>query len=235
MDPVAIVADLGVVAVVGGVLALERRGAFQLMLSQPVVALPILGVLLLGDVTQALWLGSLLQLLWMSSVLFGANVPPNETLASVAIGGMVLLFGRHLGTADVAVWTSAILLGVPLSAVGRLLDVRLDQANKALAERADEAAKGGSMAGLAAVPPLALLRAFAVNAVVVALGAAVGLAVLGLAFGEGLASARLSYALSIVGFYVVPAVGVAVALSVVRRRRALLVAAVFYVALVAVM
>ena len=114
MSPLALLTDLASIALLGGLLAVDRRGAFQLMLSQPLVAVPALG-LLLGDPLTGLHLGALLQLLWMSSFLFGANVPPNETVASVAIGGMVLLYGRHVGPAEVPIWTLAILIGVPLA------------------------------------------------------------------------------------------------------------------------
>ncbi len=230
MEPAALAADLAVVSAVGGLLALERRGAFQLMLSQPIVAVPLLGFIL-GDVATGVWLGSLLQLLWMSAVLFGANVPPNETLASVSIAGMVLLYGRYFGAPDPPVWTVAILLGAPLSLVGRSLEIRLDRSNRALAERADEAAKAGLPAALSALPPLGLLRSLLANAAVVLMAVTAGVIVLALL--QPLAGRQVSYALSVVGFYVVPAVGLAVALSTVRRRRALAVAALSYVALVA--
>ena len=123
MDPLAIAADVGLVAAFGGVLGMERRGAFQAMLAQPLVAVPALAVVL-GDPATGLWLGALLQLLWMSSVLFGANVPPNETMASLSIAGMVLMFGRHVGPVDHAICALAILLGAPLALLGRWLDVR---------------------------------------------------------------------------------------------------------------
>lgn len=232
MEPAAAAADLAVVSAVGGLLALERRGAFQLMLSQPIVAVPLLGFLM-GDVMTGVWLGSLLQLLWMSSVLFGANVPPNETLASVSIAGVVLLYGRYFGTPDPVVWTVAILVGAPLSLFGRSLEIRLDRSNRKLAERADEAAKAGLPGVLSALPPLGLLRALLVNSAVVSIAVAAGVAVLALV--RPLAGTGLTYALQVVGFYVVPAVGIAVALTTVPRRRGLVIAAASYVALVAVL
>ena len=228
MEPAALAAagaDLGLVTATGALLALDRRGAFQLMLSQPLVAVPLLG-LLLGDVVTAVWLGSLLQLLWMSSVLFGANVPPNETLASVAIGGMVLLYGRHFGEADIAAWTLAILLGAPLARLGRSLDIRIDQANRALAERADTAARAGQPSRLAILPPLGLLRTFLANAIVLMLATSLGLAAL--VAMQRWRGPSFEYALQLVGLYCLPALGLAVALSVVRRRRSLVLALVSF-------
>jgi len=232
MDPAALAADVGAVAAIGGILALERRGAFQFMVSQPIVGVPLLG-LVLGDVTTGVWLGSLLQMLWMSAVLFGANVPPNETLGSVAIGGMVLVYGRYIGPAEPAVWSVAILLGVPLGVLGRSLEIRLDRANRALAVRADEAAKAISPAGLDQLPPMALLRSLLVSAAVIFVAVGAGVAVLMVVF-ESMGE-TLSYALELVAFYVVPAVGLAVALTTVRRRRALVLAALSYLCLVVVL
>ena len=102
MEPATVAIDLALIAACGGVVALDRRGAFQAMISQPLVAVPLLGALL-GQLEVGLALGAVLQLLWMSSMLFGANTPPNETLSSMVAGGMVLLYGKHIAAPDVAV------------------------------------------------------------------------------------------------------------------------------------
>ena len=87
--------NLAMVAAVGGALSLDRRAALQLMVSQPLIAVSILGALM-GDVQLGVLLGALLQLLWMSCVLFGANIPRNDTLAAVTIGGAVFIFANHV-------------------------------------------------------------------------------------------------------------------------------------------
>lgn len=229
MDPVAFARDLGLVALFGGLVGLDRRGAFQLMVSQPLVAVPALG-LLLGDLETGLWLGSLLQLLWMSSFLFGAQVPPNETVASIAIGGMVLLYGRYEAPPDVEVWALAILMGAPLSLLGRWVEIRMDRANLGLCTKADAAAHDGAPAVIGRLPLIGLLRVFTVNAGMVTPAAGVGLLVLVLAVPaiDGSVEAGLRAA----GAYFLPALGLAVALSTVRRRRALALAAASFVLVV---
>ncbi|MCA9537914.1 MAG: PTS sugar transporter subunit IIC [Myxococcales bacterium] len=230
MDPLAIAADVGLVAAFGGVLGMERRGAFQAMLAQPLVAVPALAVVL-GDPATGLWLGALLQLLWMSSVLFGANVPPNETMASLSIAGMVLMFGRHVGPVDHSICALAILLGAPLALLGRWLDVRFDQINLALAKRADAVVEEGHPDALGHLVLLGLARMFLANAVVVGVAALVGLMILTLV--RPLLRDALLVALGVVGSYVLPALGLAVALSLVRRRRGLALAFAAFVAVVA--
>ena len=225
-DSAELALDLARVTVLGGVLALDRRGAFQVMISQPLVVIPAIG-LLLGDLPTALWLGALVQLLWMASLIVGASVPPNETLASVVIGGVALLYQRHFGPADTAVQALAILIGAPVSLLGRWLDIRLDRENLSLCARADEAASTGSPWALARLPLIGLFRTLAAEAALIAGGLAVGITVLG--FVRPVLGNAEVRALEVVGTYAVPALGLAVAMTTVRRRRALLMAATAFV------
>lgn len=222
-----LMADVGLVTIAGSAVGLDRRGAFQLMISQPLVVVPFLG-LLLGDLTTALWLGAVLQLLWMSSLMVGASVPPNETVASVAIGGMVLVYGRHVQSPDLALLALAILLGAPLGHVGRWIDVRIDRANLALADRADEAARAEQPSALSRLPLIGLARTFLATAVIVAPAVLVGLALLG--WLRPLLGGAVLRSFEVMATYFIPALGVAVALSTVRRRRALLLAAISFAA-----
>lgn len=215
----ALIADVLLVAAATGLACLDRRGAFQAMAAQPLVAVPVLGALL-GDLTLGLWLGATLQLLWMSSVLFGANTPPNETLASMSIAGIALVYGAHVEPAsvdDTVVWTGALLLGAPLAPLGRWLDVQIEQRNSRLADAALSAAEAGRFEPLARLPWLGLGRVFLLNAGVAAVAVAVGVALLMPLVGW--VDGAVAVALTAVGVYLVPAVGLAVAFSVVRRRR----------------
>ncbi len=231
MDSSALISDLVLISLFGGFFALDRRCAFQVMISQPIVAVPALG-LLMGMPEVGLQLGALLQLIWMSSVMFGANVPPNETISSVAIGGMVFLFGKYMGTVTTPVWTVAILAGAPLGFLGRSVEVWFDGDNLRLVAHADQAAEAGNPGGLSKLMAWGLLRIFVANTVLVAVGVAFGLGVLFVLDGGELA-VRLRFGLEGIGVYIIPALGLAVAFSVVRQRGALLVAAFSFVAAIA--
>lgn len=221
-EPLDLARDVVQVTLVGGLLALDRRGAFQLMISQPLVVIPILG-LMLGQLDTGLWLGALVQLLWMSSLIVGASVPPNETLASVVIGGAALLYARHFGPADVTVQSMAVLAGAPVAWVGRWLDIRLERENISLCARADEAARAGTPFALSRLPAIGLLRTFAAEASLIGAGLVVSLALLWLV--RPLLGRPEVKAIEVVGVYLLPALGLAVAMTTVRRRRALLLSA----------
>lgn len=224
-----VTADLGLVTLVGGALALDRRGAFQLMVSQPLVVVPILG-LMLGNLPHALWMGAVVQLLWLSSLNVGASVPQNETLASVAIGGAALMYARHVGPLDPAVMTLCLLAGAPVALAGRWVDVRLDRENLSLCARADEAAQAGSPFALSRLPALGLLRTFITEGALIAAGLAICLAAT--TWLRSVLTPAPLKALSVMWTYVLPALGLAVAMTTVRRRRALLLTALAFVTVI---
>lgn len=222
LDSADLAFDIARVTLLGGVLALDRRGAFQVMVSQPLVIIPAIG-LLLGNLPAALWLGAVVQLLWMSSLIVGASVPPNETLASVVIGGVALLYDRHFAPTDMAAETLAILIAAPVAQLGRWLDIRLERENLLLCVRADEAALAGNPWTLARLPFIGLLRTLAAEAALIAGGLILGVGALAVV-RPALGRPEIR-ALEVVGTYVVPALGLAVAMTTVRRRRALFLAA----------
>ena len=86
-------------ALLGGLASIERKGAFQLMLSRPLVLAPLFG-LLLGDLAGGLFIGVPLELLFLGGVNLGGSVPENETLLCAALGLVLLaplaLLGRWL-------------------------------------------------------------------------------------------------------------------------------------------
>ena len=222
----AMAMQVGLVAAYGGIVGLDRRNAFQMLLSQPLVTVALMG-LAFGHLEQGVWLGSLLQLLWMSSVLFGANVPPNDTLASVVIAGIFFLFQPYSSAAEPALYSVAILLGLPVSALGRTMDIKLDQANLSLARRADAAVQDHRFGQIDFLPSIALTRAFLANGLLVGVALSVGLLIL--IYVEPQLSASILEALTATGVYIIPALGLAVALTMVKRRKAVALAVFFFI------
>ncbi|HWP35273.1 MAG TPA: PTS sugar transporter subunit IIC, partial [Thermodesulfobacteriota bacterium] len=74
--------EAGLLALVGGLLALDRTAVAQLGLSQPVVAGPLVGWLL-GDAPAGFLVGALLQLFYAGALPIGASVPPDEGSAAL--------------------------------------------------------------------------------------------------------------------------------------------------------
>jgi mannose/fructose/N-acetylgalactosamine-specific phosphotransferase system component IIC len=114
-----------------------------------------------------------------------------------------------------------------VSLVGRWLDVRLDKENAHLAARADRAVAERDYATLSRLPLVGLMRTFVADGALVALSLIVGLALLvNLRPTPG---GPVYEALGTVGTYILPALGIAVALTTLRRRRALALAGASFV------
>src|SRR5213076_3276482 len=86
-----------IAALLSGLAAVERKGAFQLMLSRPLVLGAILGWAL-GDARGGLLLGVPLELLFLGGVNLGGNLPDNESLLAGAVTSMVVPAGIAAGT-----------------------------------------------------------------------------------------------------------------------------------------
>lgn|GEM_PF-1711439 len=220
--------DLIVISVIGGVLSLDRRAAMQLMVSQPLLAATIVGMAM-GNVEQGMFIGAILQLLWMSCVLFGANIPRNDTLATVTISGAYFLFAKqvdptilnihHISGCVPSVLALAILVGSPACILGQWMDVKLDHLNLTLASDADKAASDGLTKPIAWIVFLAIIRTFVANATATAVTTVTAVIVV-IELHSHLGK-DLIEALSILSIYLLPALGIAVSLSLVRKRRAL--------------
>ncbi len=77
-------------AVVGGVMGLDRTAAGQFMISQPIVAGPLIGWML-GDMTAGLVIGGALELIWVLDLPVGTFVPANATIGTVSATAIAAL------------------------------------------------------------------------------------------------------------------------------------------------
>lgn len=70
--------------ILSGLIALDSTAIIQIMLSQPIVAAPLIGYCI-GDFSLGLIIGIATQLLWISSLQIGAAIVPNSSIASLLI------------------------------------------------------------------------------------------------------------------------------------------------------
>ena len=79
-----------VVALAGGIVGLDRTALGQFMISQPIVAAPLAG-LLLGDPIAGLVIGAVLELIWVLDIPVGTFVPADSTIAAVSATAIAVL------------------------------------------------------------------------------------------------------------------------------------------------
>jgi mannose PTS system EIIC component len=189
---------------VGGLLSLDRFQVFQLMLSRPLVAGPVVGWTV-GDVAAGFAAGLLFELLWLRDPPVGGHVPPDVTAASMALAGVCGIVRSETGVPLSALACLGFLLIVPLAFVGALLDesirVQLGRlargAELALIHGNDRQVYGYLAAGLG----LGFVSQFVLLFPVILVGSFVLSAVVSLLPDKLLRAAG-------VAFYVIPLIGV---------------------------
>src|SRR5438105_5226652 len=130
-------------ALAGGLAAVERKGALQLMLSRPLVLAPVMGWLL-GDAEGGLMLGVPLELLYLGGVNLGGSLPDNESLLAGTVTSLVVPAGMAARTGvDPPLAALGLVLLFPLALFGRSLERASERRNGLLLEEAlARAAKG---------------------------------------------------------------------------------------------
>ena len=208
-------------ALLGGLSAVERKGAFQLMLSRPLPLAALLGWAL-GDSRTGLMLGVPLELLFLGGVNLGGNLPDNESLLAAAVTAMVVpaAIATQL-PADPALAAIGLALLFPLALYGRRLERASEVRNAQLLELATARAEAGD-AQAARVNLRGLLLPF---------GAAAGICALAVLVSPLLALVRTAAPAGVVaalqgGWHAVWAVAAACAIRAIRDHRAPVVAAV---------
>lgn len=207
--------DLMIVSAAGGLLCLDRV-LVQTMISRPIVAAPVIG-LILGDPYTGLVAGAFIELFWIDRLPIGAYIPPNDTAAAILITAAAVGSGRLLGDLPQGLISLAILIFVPLGIVAQKMDSLIVRGNEKQAREALEDAKRGDVRGIARKHLFAIVKTYLLSAVfiLIALPAGAGLLIwlyprLSPWMVRGLA---LLYA-------VLPLIGAAVALNTIHIRGA---------------
>jgi PTS system mannose-specific IIC component len=216
-------------ALVGGLSAVERKGALQLMLSRPLVLAPAMGWAL-GDAQGGLFLGVPLELLFLGGVNLGGSLPDNESLLAAALTAMLVPAGMiaHTGV-DPPLAALGLILLFPLALFGRKLERASEVRNTALLAEAEARAAQGDAAPVRGVNLRGLLLPFGASAGICALAVLVAplFAMLRARCGPAALGALEG------GWHAIWAVAAASAIRAIRDPRAPVLAAISAVAVIA--
>lgn len=105
------------VCLLGGLLSLDTAAAFQLLISQPIVACTFIGWVS-NDLLMGMQIGLVMQLIWISTLPIGAVVFPNGNVGSlIAAIVAVKLNSLAVGFSQLIIFLSVI-LGLLFSFIG---------------------------------------------------------------------------------------------------------------------
>jgi len=111
-------------------LGLDRTAALQIMISRPLVAGPLVG-LLLGDTLTGLTVGMLLELLWLCRMPVGASIPHDDTQITVSATTLAIALSGTIG-AGVGLTLGALLVALPFGKVGQSVERAVRERNQRL-------------------------------------------------------------------------------------------------------
>jgi len=134
----------GFVAILTG---LDRVALVQIMISRPLVAAPLTG-LVLGNPLVGLEVGMLIELLWLGRLPVGAAIPPDDTQVAVGATVLAISVGHSLDLSGMPMVLLAVLIAIPLGKFGQVFDRLARHANDHLAVSAQSALMAGSTRGL---------------------------------------------------------------------------------------
>ncbi len=129
-------------ALIAVVLGLDRTAAFQCMLSRPIVAGPLTGVVF-GDAWIGLQIGALVELLWLGRLPVGAAIPPDDTQVTVAATVLSVAAVSQFEGSPAAWGFFCLLTAMPLGKLGQVFDRYVRERNADLLRRAENGIAAG--------------------------------------------------------------------------------------------
>ncbi len=149
--------NLLIIAPVIGILALDTTIAFQVLISQPMFACPIIGWIM-GDPLTGFYVGMLLQMLWLSDLPMGAVTPPEGNVASM-IATVLIIWFKASGKPNTVLLMSVI-TAVAVSYLGARLTIQDRKWNEFFLEKSLKAAEHAGVREIALWNALAILIYF---------------------------------------------------------------------------
>lgn len=132
--------DLLLVVMIGGLLELDRTSVVQGFFSEPIVTAPIVGWIM-GDFILGLKIGVLLELFFLGGISIGGSSPRDGTLSaivtSVSACAVNSFYGKCALSEEALLALAVILLMIPASHVGKIVDNWIKDANVNTAHQVD--------------------------------------------------------------------------------------------------
>lgn len=173
--------EIFILSAVGALLSLDATAVGQILISQPLLACPIIG-LVLGDLQTGLLVGTLLQLIWVGKLPVGGSNPSLGTaLLGIFTVGLVIIYqgeGIQAGLIPVAA-----VLGTAIACLGQKGESALNRFNNHLLHWADRLIRQNKFRGLACINGLSLIIIFAFSFLLIFSGTFLGLKVCSFLFG----------------------------------------------------
>jgi mannose PTS system EIIC component len=157
--------------IVGSTLCLDRT-VVQAMISRPIVAAPLIG-LILGDPYTGLVAGAFIELFWIDRLPIGAYIPPNDTMVAILLTASSIESARLLGGLSQGLIALAVLIVVPLGSLAQRMELWIGRGNEKLVEEALSDAVRGDVRSIARRHRNAILKTYLLSVAFILIAMAV--------------------------------------------------------------
>ena len=202
-----------IVSIVGGVLCLDRIFV-QALISRPIVAAPVIGMIL-GDPYTGLIAGAFIELFWIDRLPIGAYIPPNDTIAAVLVSAGAIESGRILGHLPQGLIAFAVLIFIPLAVLAQTMELWVVRGNEKLAKDALSDAAHGEIRSISRNHLRAALRSWLLPTGMILITLPVGIGVMTWVYPRF--TPWIIRGLNLV-YGLIPLIGAAVALNTINLR-----------------
>jgi PTS system mannose-specific IIC component len=163
-----------VVSLAGGVLCLDRV-VLQAMISRPIVAAPLIG-LILGDPYTGLITGAFIELLWIDRLPIGSYIAPNDTVAAILITASSIESAQLLGGISQGLIALAVLIIIPLGILAQRMELWIIKGNEKLVGDALNDAARGDMRSIARKHLFVILKTYLMSVAFILITMPIGIA-----------------------------------------------------------
>jgi len=166
-----------IISLIAGIISIDTASGWQVMISQPVVSCPIIG-LIFGYPELGLWMGMLLELPWLINIPLGGTHGSEGNLGAVVAMALSIYFkSREVNTENIIIIIS-IMYSLVISRSGAYLVEYVRRANLALIHAADRAASQGDLKRITWLNYLGVIYSFLLGSFLVGIGFSIGAVVL---------------------------------------------------------
>lgn len=174
-------ADLFLIAVIGGLLELDRTSAVQGFFSEPIVAAPIVGWAM-GDFMLGVKIGILLELFFLGGISIGGSSPLDGTLSAVVTSAsaatVTAFLEKETLSESALIAASVFLLMIPASRLGKVVDDWIKEMNVEAAHEVDCSIKDKGIIAVEKAVYQRVLVSFLIWSATVLVSAVAGIALL---------------------------------------------------------
>jgi mannose/fructose/N-acetylgalactosamine-specific phosphotransferase system component IIC len=169
--------EILLISFIAGIVSVDTASAWQVMISQPVVSCPIIG-LIFGDPEIGLLMGILLELPWLINIPLGGVHGSEGNLGAIVATTLSIYLKSHEVNTENIIVIIAIMYSLVISRVGAYLVENVRRANLALIHLADRAAGQGDVSRITWLNSAGVTYSFLMGFFLVGIGFSVGIVVL---------------------------------------------------------